>query len=1340
MKRAIQFLFLLALFFFRLDVFAQELPGSQKFPIGSFIGAGHDTDPQLYSSFIATGMNTIAQYADENTKPFMTNLDVIALNQNNAQDYIFYYATCYYSKWESENVQTDKDKVGVKHKYGQMATWITGQDTLLCWSSLGLTSPADSLVYGPHYRQEKYYKRWYNDLTPVYRTRFNMALDYTPETVNPNENVCVIKVKYRYAEVLKFYNPPKDTFILHDTVFVQDTLKISDFNEDGLFKYFELPTYAYPSKFGYGPVPEKVQIYNDEVDTSYTDSNGDNGIQFCVDWLRDNNLCTLYIDCAEVYDQDGWDEYLEPTGHQQVLNNIQTYLQPYSDSDWPNLKYWYSHDEPYTQDAYTPMHIVDSLVQSFGGSPLITYFYPYWGITVNGDSQLVKYYNMVQPEKLMIDYYPMSAKYDIVRWEDLESTRQQFQIAHSLQPGFWYVGQGYGFRLYDNSWCVWRKPESAELSATIMLALAHGSKGIMFWNYDSYQSSSVDICAPYLIDALVDEQLNPTYLYNWIKDNLAPRLNGSLGSTLLNIDYTGDYLPLKRFTDPTYLPPAHFDYLTMTFNHNGDCNFHTGFLENSNQPDNKYFLTANILTTSANAVNISVTKPNENFINYRFRNVESQFDYDTTFNSSLNIDYDFPAGEGYLFQVAPVVLYGGRLLYNESVTNGMTLLDDMTIENSATLTVTGTYYANADITVKDGGSIKTVDGGEIKFASGRKLIIEGLATVKGTSSQNLTLDFNDQELIVEGSGIQVNLGSDFTLSYCLVKNSSIGLSVVPPEIQPAFQNLNINNSTFDNCGTAININGNPVINSKVKNCLIINSSTGIVVTNNNKITIQSNTITNADLGIFLEFTSNTHIIGNHITSTLKTMPGVMMSSSGGQIRTNTITGHTIGISLANSSPKIGGNTITGNLINGIYITVDSNPDLRPALAGDPPNMFPLSGYNLIYDNGGYQATTLLNDDGSEIFINDGFIRLGDGCNQIMDDRNQGQNLIETLLLMNSNPLIPVSTITADTNYWSEINYDPSGRFGNLTINYIPYLTEPCIIPQAGGQMLVVQSTNGEVIDTVYSNGIQVGTLSGIDALYAAADNYYVTAQTEQAKAVYEQIINDYPGDPNSLYAYIADFMITRLSGDSSAISYFRSMLQQKLNTITDTLLAQSISQLSAMCLIDEQNFSGALSYFEEIINNHPNTDAALFAEIDALTTSMIAGLDSTQLGKGKNQNLLVKNTSDYLGKVNNLLKGRFGYQKPEEEKIIPEQYFLYQNYPNPFNPTTSIKFDLPQAGNVELIVYDILGRKVKQLLNETKPAGTYEITFNASSLASGVYIYKIQAGDFVSSKKMLMLK
>ncbi len=89
---------------------------------------------------------------------------------------------------------------------------------------------------------------------------------------------------------------------------------------------------------------------------------------------------------------------------------------------------------------------------------------------------------------------------------------------------------------------------------------------------------------------------------------------------------------------------------------------------------------------------------------------------------------------------------------------------------------------------------------------------------------------------------------------------------------------------------------------------------------------------------------------------------------------------------------------------------------------------------------------------------------------------------------------------------------------------------------------------------------------------------------------------------------------------------------------------------------------------------------------------------------------------------------------------LPTEYSLYSNYPNPFNPTTTIKFDLPNDGLVQMKVYDILGNEVATIVNENRVAGRYEVSFNASSLASGVYIYKIQAGDFISSKKMILLK
>jgi len=89
---------------------------------------------------------------------------------------------------------------------------------------------------------------------------------------------------------------------------------------------------------------------------------------------------------------------------------------------------------------------------------------------------------------------------------------------------------------------------------------------------------------------------------------------------------------------------------------------------------------------------------------------------------------------------------------------------------------------------------------------------------------------------------------------------------------------------------------------------------------------------------------------------------------------------------------------------------------------------------------------------------------------------------------------------------------------------------------------------------------------------------------------------------------------------------------------------------------------------------------------------------------------------------------------------LPVNYELFQNYPNPFNPATTIKYGIPARSFVELKIYDIIGREVILLVNETKDAGYYDVSFNASALSSGVYLYQLKAGDFVETKKMVLLR
>jgi hypothetical protein len=114
--------------------------------------------------------------------------------------------------------------------------------------------------------------------------------------------------------------------------------------------------------------------------------------------------------------------------------------------------------------------------------------------------------------------------------------------------------------------------------------------------------------------------------------------------------------------------------------------------------------------------------------------------------------------------------------------------------------------------------------------------------------------------------------------------------------------------------------------------------------------------------------------------------------------------------------------------------------------------------------------------------------------------------------------------------------------------------------------------------------------------------------------------------------------------------------------------------------------------------------------------------------------------SDFVSITTEFLNRRGGGNSPEFNSETPKQFNLSQNYPNPFNPVTKINFALPKQGFVTLKIYDITGREIQTLVSEVKQAGYYSVDFNASSLSSGVYFYKIQSGDFISVKRMVLIK
>ena len=132
------------------------------------------------------------------------------------------------------------------------------------------------------------------------------------------------------------------------------------------------------------------------------------------------------------------------------------------------------------------------------------------------------------------------------------------------------------------------------------------------------------------------------------------------------------------------------------------------------------------------------------------------------------------------------------------------------------------------------------------------------------------------------------------------------------------------------------------------------------------------------------------------------------------------------------------------------------------------------------------------------------------------------------------------------------------------------------------------------------------------------------------------------------------------------------------------------------------------------------------ADVPSILASVRQGAESPMAPTALNQSLAQASEAELAQAV--------------EEAPLPTEFALRSNYPNPFNPSTIIEFDLPEARPVGLAVYDVVGRRVASLVDGVLAAGRHEVTWDAANLPTGVYFYRIAAGDFVQVKQMILLK
>ncbi len=229
------------------------------------------------------------------------------------------------------------------------------------------------------------------------------------------------------------------------------------------------------------------------------------------------------------------------------------------------------------------------------------------------------------------------------------------------------------------------------------------------------------------------------------------------------------------------------------------------------------------------------------------------------------------------------------------------------------------------------------------------------------------------------------------------------------------------------------------------------------------------------------------------------------------------------------------------------------------------------------------------------------------------------------------------------------------------------------------------------------------------------------------------ILDGGPGGANSDYVWIDHPVIT---GDPSTINNAPSM-SYLLLPLSESYVDPSLDSIkfkwTASKDLDKQNLEYKLSIVNDFPQQHFN-----------ISGDTVYNLKWSEYFNENTPYLWTVSVSDGISNVASQDTFLFIIGIPTDITLgnpeVPGNFVLSQNYPNPFNPETIIKFGIPTETNVQLSIYNALGEMIKVLLNEMKIAGNYEIPFNASSLPSGIYFYRLQAGNYIETKKMVLMK
>jgi len=783
--------------------------------------------------------------------------------------------------------------------------------------------------------------------------------------------------------------------------------------------------------------------------------------------------------------------------------------------------------------------------------------------------------------------------------------------------------------------------------------------------------------------------------------------------------------------------------------------------------------------------------------------------FNTNLNPYADLNW-FDPGEGKLYKMIPTVKAGGILAGEENISGESFTCEAPVYNNGHNITIganTTIHFNDSSKFVMNGGvftvgdqntsapqniSSDAVPGGSWRGHSFTNCEVK----IYGATFTGLANDTTYAVNIIDCPVVDIRNCTFNT-------NSSLkgGVNAVfysDPNNEISLSNIYIGANTFNSSGSTIptvNISSyagetTPLI---IENNTFNEGNTAIFLSGITGGAIKGNSITDNFIGINA-LTSQVDIKSNTISSTVNNAIGIF-AAVGSELKMNNAGSKTLGglNDLSNSGTAANNIVVDGSVFlldggqNIFNITDDQTskhlygyfPMFTAVSYDEKNNCFKLNSspvdppYNMVTT--GFQGTQITfnftpylsgcdaNDGG------DGFaINLGDGIYDTIYNEGSGSG--------GSNKLIPLSRgVTAEGSRGVYVITTAKQRYDSISVlmryrNYSQASTKcldlintyPDSIQSLNAVSKLFLSTVAS--DTSYNavNELKIYyenlilNNSGNVSLVKRA-NYYILKckvrmrEYSQALAGFQQIINQNPYSYEGLIARW-DYMATSLliQGQGGAYSSADLETESSIDAVNALQREANDDDRSPFTKEQRQDIRKSINTAIEISKTEDDR------KIKSLEDR--SGQGDVNASKELSQMLTLKQViktnrpksiTEHVRIVTEDIRKVFGSNtssKGNEPKNIPLVFRLSQNYPNPFNPVTKINYDLPKDSKVKIVIYDILGREVKRLVNsELKTAGSYIVDFNASNYASGVYFYRIEAEEsngnkFVDSKKMVLLK